>query len=64
MANAQNRKKKYVTWKGFAVYSCWGFHAFYQTEEVARKHWKNYKRYGLCYEIYPVTLKVLISKTK
>lgn len=46
----------------WAVYSGWGFHAFYQTEEIARKHWKNNKKAEVYYSIYPIILEVHLNK--
>ena len=42
--------------KMWAVYSMWGYHAFYRSEEVARKHWKSSKKYEIYYDIFPCTI--------
>ena len=48
--------------KMFAVYSCWGFHAFYQTELLAKKHWKNNKKAEIYYQIFPCEITYTIEK--
>lgn len=55
----KERKERVAKWrkvKMFAVYSRWGFHAFYQNEELAKKHWKSSKKYDIYYQIYPVNI--------
>lgn len=47
----------------FAVYSYWGFHAFYQTEDIARKHWKDNKKAECYYQIIPCTISVSLPLT-
>lgn len=54
--------KRIAKWrkvKMFAVYSKWGFHAFYENEELAKKHWKSSKKYDIYYQIYPC--KIVVS---
>lgn len=51
-----------MTMKVFAVFSNNVYHAFYQREENARRHWKNSRKYDVQYEIIPCTISVISKK--
>lgn len=57
-------KKEYKK-KVWAVYSqVGGFHAFYKLEEVALDHWRDRPKYGIHYQIFPVTVSFSLPKSK
>lgn len=56
-------KKKVFKQKMYGVYSKWGFHAFYQSEELALKHWKGSKKYDIVYEVSPIVVHYSLPTT-